>query len=277
MYQSEDTALKTIFDQGLPDFVRLLGCDFGDLESRPTELKDLEPLTRFCDSVWEDLIKNIIWAIEFQSTFSVKIDPIRFVHYAVLLYEKYKKFVNILVICTSEVKKAIEKYAIEFKGFFKITYFLFKEEDGDEKLNTIENKIINNEILTNEDITNLLLLPMMGTKYSTEVQLEKTINLTNRETIKDQEVLDFIKRIQILEVDKFIKDEDKYTELMERINMATNMLRKYDENRRMEGRTEGRREARKEVALRMLSKDVSLDKISEYTCLSIDEINNLSL
>lgn len=93
-----------------------------------------------------------------------------------------------------------------------------KDFDGDKIINNIENKIKNNQKITRHEMLNLALAPFMSSKKPLDKQIEKTVKTLDevRKSMKCSS--DFVFGIELLIVEKFIKNERQHKKL-------TNILR----------------------------------------------------
>ena len=113
----------------------------------------------------------------------------------------------------------------------------------------------------------VVLLPFMGSKRSLTELVEISVHLAN-ELIVDKYLHEEIKSIQMVLVDKFIKDHDKRNELMGVIGMTNRLLEEY-----VEKHEKIAREEEKERWINVLiENDVADEDISRSSGLSIDEI-----
>jgi predicted transposase/invertase (TIGR01784 family) len=101
--------------------------------------------------------------------------------------------------------------------------------------------------------------------------------LLNEDFLKIEEVKEAMNRLKYISADKKIRAaaDLRLRGLNDRNSELTVATEKGKEEGRIEGKAEGIATEKKESAIRMLKKNVSLDDISNYTGLSIEEIKSL--
>jgi hypothetical protein len=127
----------------------------------PTEYNVVDPKMYKPDLVIE--VEDRIYIIEFQST-SVGIEvKKRFRFYSALidyLRNKNNKKIEVHVLSTMEKEKT-KIYKINDEAVFPIYIHSLMDYDGDEFLNTINDKIENNHTIQNDELITLCLVPFM--------------------------------------------------------------------------------------------------------------------
>ena len=215
---------------------------------------------------------NILRNIEFQSTVITNEVLKRFFAYALSANFKTNKSVETLVIVTYSTKERILEYPLNNETIFRVRIFSLKNIDADKKLERIENKVKNKEKLNKEDIHDIVLLPLMGSKHSTEHIIRKTVKLSNECIVNEEDIIK-IKSLQPLMINKFIKNEKLRKKLIGEVNMK---IKLFDEIRE-EGREEGSEEKAIDIAREMLEDNCSIDLIAKYTHLDKPFLENLLL
>ena len=146
-----------------------------------------------------------------------------------------------------------------------------KDFDGDKIINNIENKIKNNQKITRHEMLNLALAPFMSSKKPLNKQIEKTVKTLDevRKSMKCSS--DFVFGIELLIVEKFIKNERQHKKL-------TNILRdtmKIIDEWRQEDYENGKKEEKINTAKNMLKENYSIKQIAKITQLNIESIKQI--
>lgn len=215
---------------------------------------------------------NILRNIEFQSTPITKEVLKRFFAYAASVNFKTNKSIETLVIVTYSTKEKSLEYPLNNETIFRVRIFSLKNIDADKRLERIENKVKNKEKLNKEDIHDIVLLPLMRSKHSTEHIIRKTVKLSNECIVNEEDIIK-IKSLQPLMINKFIKNEKLRKKLIGEVNMK---IKLFDEIRE-EGREEGSEEKAIDIAREMLEDNCSIDLIAKYTHLDKAFLENLLL
>lgn len=188
-----------------------------NLTYNPTELIELDPKIYKTDMILE--LDHLIVLTEFQSTIVKTIDEKRYRLYTALVdYAKRNNKPLILIVISTAEKTKIKQYKINKDCVFTIPIVSLKDFDGDKIINNIENKIKNNQKITRHEMLNLALAPFMSSKKPLNKQIEKTVKTLDevRKSMKCSS--DFVFGIELLIVEKFIKNERQHKKL-------TNILR----------------------------------------------------
>lgn len=154
---------------------------------------------------------------------------------------------------------------------FQSTIVSLKDFDGDKIINNIENKIKNNQKITRHEMLNLALAPFMSSKKPLNKQIEKTVKTLDevRKSMKCSS--DFVFGIELLIVEKFIKNERQHKKL-------TNILRdamKIIDEWRQEDYENGKKEEKINTAKNMLKENYSIKQIAKITQLNIESIKQI--
>ena len=134
-----------------------------------------------------------------------------------------------------------------------------------------ENKIKNNQKITRHEMLNLALAPFMSSKKPLNKQIEKTVKTLDevRKSMKCSS--DFVFGIELLIVEKFIKNERQHKKL-------TNILRdtmKIIDEWRQEDYENGKKEEKINTAKNMLKENYSIKQIAKITQLNIESIKQI--
>ncbi|MFR8879272.1 MAG: hypothetical protein ACLVGV_06480 [Methanobrevibacter smithii] len=241
-----------------------------NLTYNPTELVELDPKIYKTDMILE--LDHLIVLTEFQSTIVKTIDEKRYRLYTALVdYAKRNNKPLILIIISTAEKTKIKQYKINKDCVFTIPIISLKDFDGDKIINNIENKIKNNQKITRHEMLNLALAPFMSSKKPLNKQIEKTVKTLDevRKSMKCSS--DFVFGIELLIVEKFIKNERQHKKL-------TNILRdtmKIIDEWRQEDYENGKKEEKINTAKNMLKENYSIKQIAKITQLNIESIKQI--
>lgn len=241
-----------------------------NLTYNPTELVELDPKIYKTDMILE--LDHLIVLTEFQSTIVKTPDEKRYRLYTALVdyAKRNNKPIMLIVISTAE-KTKIKQYKINKDCVFTIPIVSLKDFDGDKIINNIENKIKNNQKITRHEMLNLALAPFMSSKKPLNKQIEKTVKTLDevRKSMKCSS--DFVFGIELLIVEKFIKNERQHKKL-------TNILRdtmKIINEWRQEDYENGKKEEKINTAKNMLKENYSIKQIAKITQLNIESIKQI--
>lgn len=241
-----------------------------NLTYNPTELVELYPKIYKTDMILE--LDHLIVLTEFQSTIVKTPDEKRYRLYTALVdYAKRNNKPIMLIIISTAEKTKIKEYKINKDCVFTIPIVSLKDFDGDKIINNIENKIKNNQKITRHEMLNLALAPFMSSKKPLNKQIEKTVKTLDevRKSMKCSS--DFVFGIELLIVEKFIKNERQHKKL-------TNILRdtmKIIDEWRQEDYENGKKEEKINTAKNMLKENYSIKQIAKITQLNIESIKQI--
>lgn len=241
-----------------------------NLTYNPTELVELDPKIYKTDMILE--LDHLIVLTEFQSTIVKTPDEKRYRLYTALVdYAKRNNKPIILIVISTAEKTKINEYKINKDCVFTIPIVSLKDFDGDKIINNIENKIKNNQKITRHEMLNLALAPFMSSKKPLNKQIEKTVKTLDevRKSMKCSS--DFVFGIELLIVEKFIKNERQHKKL-------TNILRdtmKIIDEWRQEDYENRKKEEKINTAKNMLKENYTIKQIAKITQLNIESIKQI--
>lgn len=249
-----------------------------NLTYNPTELVELDPKIYKTDMILE--LDHLIVLTEFQSTIVKTPDEKRYRLYTALVdyAKRNNKPIMLIVISTAE-KTKIKEYKINKDCVFTIPIVSLKDFDGDKIINNIENKIKNNQKITRHEMLNLALAPFMSSKKPLDKQIEKTVKTLDevRKSMKCSS--DFVFGIELLIVEKFIKNERQHKKLTNILRDTMKIIdewRQEDyENGKKEGKEEGKEEEKINTAKNMLKENYTIKQIAKITQLNIESIKQI--
>ena len=240
----------------------------------PTELIELDPKIYKTDMILE--LDHLIVLTEFQSTIVKTIDEKRYRLYTALVdYAKRNNKPLILIVISTAEKTKIKEYKINKDCVFTIPIVSLKDFDGDKIINNIENKIKNNQKITRHEMLNLALAPFMSSKKPLDKQIEKTVKTLDevRKSMKCSS--DFVFGIELLIVEKFIKNERQHKKLTNILRDTMKIIDEWRQEDYENGKQEGKEEEKINTAKNMLKENYTIKQIAKITQLNIESIKQI--
>lgn len=245
-----------------------------NLTYNPTELVELDPKIYKTDMILE--LDYLIVLTEFQSTIVKTPDEKRYRLYTALVdyAKRNNKPIMLIVISTAE-KTKIKQYKINKDCVFTIPIVSLKDFDGDKIINNIENKIKNNQKITRHEMLNLALAPFMSSKKPLNKQIEKTVKTLDevRKSMKCSS--DFVFGIELLIVEKFIKNERQHKKLTNILRDTMKIIDEWRQEDYENGKQQGKEEEKINTAKNMLKENYTVKQISKITQLNIESIKQI--
>lgn len=245
-----------------------------NLTYNPTELVELDPKIYKTDMILE--LDHLIVLTEFQSTIVKTIDEKRYRLYTALVdYAKRNNKPLILIVISTAEKTKIKEYKINKDCVFTIPIVSLKDFDGDKIINNIENKIKNNQKITSHEMLNLALAPFMSSKKPLDKQIEKTVKTLDevRKSMKCSN--DFVFGIELLIVEKFIKNERQHKKLTNILRDTMKIIDEWRQEDYENGKQEGKEEEKINTAKNMLKENYTIKQIAKITQLNIESIKQI--
>lgn len=245
-----------------------------NLTYNPTELVELDPKIYKTDMILE--LDYLIVLTEFQSTIVKTIDEKRYRLYTALVdYAKRNNKPLILIVISTAEKTKIKEYKINKDCVFTIPIVSLKDFDGDKIINNIENKIKNNQKITKHEMLNLALAPFMSSKKPLDKQIEKTVKTLDevRKSMKCSS--DFVFGIELLIVEKFIKNERQHKKLTNILRDTMKIIDEWRQEDYENGKQEGKEEEKINTAKNMLKENYIIKQIAKITQLNIESIKQI--
>lgn len=245
-----------------------------NLTYNPTELIELDPKIYKTDMILE--LDHLIVLTEFQSTIVKTIDEKRHRLYTALVdYAKRNNKPLILIVISTAEKTKIKQYKINKDCVFTIPIVSLKDFDGDKIINNIENKIKNNQKITRHEMLNLALAPFMSSKKPLDKQIEKTVKTLDevRKSMKCSS--DFVFGIELLIVEKFIKNERQHKKLTNILRDTMKIIDEWRQEDYENGKKEGKEEEKINTAKNMLKENYTIKQIATITQLNIESIKQI--
>lgn len=245
-----------------------------NLTYNPTELIELDPKIYKTDMILE--LDHLIVLTEFQSTIVKTIYEKRYRLYTALVdYAKRNNKPLILIVISTAEKTKIKQYKINKDCVFTIPIVSLKDFDGDKIINNIENKIKNNQKITRHEMLNLALAPFMSSKKPLDKQIEKTVKTLDevRKSMKCSS--DFVFGIELLIVEKFIKNERQHKKLTNILRDTMKIIDEWRQEDYENGKKEGKEEEKINTAKNMLKENYTIKQIATITQLNIESIKQI--
>lgn len=245
-----------------------------NLTYNPTELVELGPKIYKTDMILE--LDHLIVLTEFQSTIVKTIDEKQYRLYTALVdYAKRNNKPLILIVISTAEKTKIKQYKINKDCVFTIPIVSLKDFDGDKIINNIENKIKNNQKITRHEMLNLALAPFMSSKKPLNKQIEKTVKTLDevRKSMKCSS--DFVFGIELLIVEKFIKNERQHKKLTNILRDTMKIIDEWRQEDYENGKQEGKEEEKINTAKNMLKENYTIKQIATITQLNIESIKQI--
>ena len=245
-----------------------------NLTYNPTELIELDPKIYKTDMILE--LDHLIVLTEFQSTIVKTIDEKRYRLYTALVdYAKRNNKPLILIVISTAEKTKIKQYKINKDCVFTIPIISLKDFDGDKIINNIENKIKNNQKITRHEMLNLALAPFMSSKKPLDKQIEKTVKTLDevRKSMKCSS--DFVFGIELLIVEKFIKNERQHKKLTNILRDTMKIIDEWRQEDYENWKKEGKEEEKINTAKNMLKENYTIKQIATITQLNIESIKQI--
>lgn len=245
-----------------------------NLTYNPTELVELDPKIYKTDMILE--LDHLIVLTEFQSTIVKTPDEKRYRLYTALVdYAKRNNKPIILIVISTAEKTKINEYKINKDCVFTIPIVSLKDFDGDKIINNIENKIKNNQKITRHEMLNLALAPFMSSKKPLDKQIEKTVKTLDevRKSMKCSS--DFVFGIELLIVEKFIKNERQHKKLTNILRDTMKIIDEWRQEDYENGKQEGKEEEKINTAKNMLKENYTIKQIATITQLNIESIKQI--
>ena len=243
-----------------------------NLTYNPTELVELDPKIYKTDMILE--LDHLIVLTEFQSTIVKTIDEKLYRLYTALVdYAKRNNKPLILIVISTAEKTKIKEYKINKDCVFTIPIVSLKDFDGDKIINNIENKIKNNQKITSHEMLNLALAPFMSSKKPLDKQIEKTVKTLDevRKSMKCSS--DFVFGIELLIVEKFIKNERQHKKLTNILRDTMKIIDEWRQEDYENGKQEGKEEEKINTAKNMLKENYTIKQIAKITQLNLSLIH----
>lgn len=245
-----------------------------NLTYNPTELIELDPKIYKTDMILE--LDHLIVLTEFQSTIVKTIDEKRYRLYTALVdYAKRNNKPLILIVISTAEKTKIKQYKINKDCVFTIPIVSIKDFDGDKIINNIENKIKNNQKITRHEMLNLALAPFMSSKKPLDKQIEKTVKTLDEVRKSMKCGSDFVFGIELLIVEKFIKNERQHKKLTNILRDTMKIIDEWRQEDYENGKKEGKEEEKINTAKNMLKENYTIKQIATITQLNIESIKQI--
>ncbi|WP_405304245.1 hypothetical protein [Methanobrevibacter sp.] len=248
----------------------------------PTEIVTVNNENFIMDQLYErddGLLNNV----ESQSSPTYKKELLRFNDYQRHSSINYKKPVNTIILYTGNPNHGLYELWVSETNLLKPKYIIFKEMNGNIKLNNLRYKINNNLSLNCIEAQDLVLIPLMNIDGNIEDIVEELCHLMKKDKSINDDLKFELLKLEVFIINMFVRKEKRKNlfrvigmnirldNLEEDLNnWETEILNKG----KIEGKIEGKQEALEEIAKRLKEK-ISIEEINEITGLSIEKIERL--
>ena len=263
----EDIIFKNHSQRGGQSILRIMHLKGKIVEVHETEFSMVEPKMYKPDFVIE--VTDKIYIIEFQSTYVDINDKKRFRFYTALIdhiKNESNKDIEVHVLSTVEKEKT-KIYKISAEAVFPIYIHSLKSFDGDKLLKSFNEKINRNEILTDDELMLLSLIPFMDNSENVEQSILKTTYLITNIDDLDYGIAQFIKGIELILADKFVKTESIKTTIINLLGGNMKIVEDYAQSKVEEDR--------KQTVLKMFEKGFSIEDIVNATEFKINFVKKV--
>ena len=290
MKKLEDRFFKYYWEKLPKEFHRYIG-EPGEYKKKyPTEIVTIDNENFIMDQLYER-DDGVLNNVESQSSPTYKKELLKFNEYQKYSSISHKKAVNTIILYTGNPNHGMYELWISETNLLKPKYLIFKEMDGDVKLNNLKYKIRNNFSLDIVEAQDLVLIPMMKTDHDKEELVKELCHLMTKDKTIDEKLKFNLKRLEVFIINMFVRKE-KRNELLKVIDMnikldnleedlnnwETEILNKGKQEGKIEGIIEGKIEWKQETLEEMAKKlkgKISDEEISQITGLEIEKINGL--
>jgi len=262
----EDIIFKSHGRRGGESILRIMSLKGRIVQVHETEFGIIEPKMYKPDFVLE--VTDKIYIIEFQSTFVDIHDKKRFRFYTALIdhiKNKSNKDIEVHVLSTVEKEKT-KYYSISDEAVFLIYIHSLKSFDGDEIINRINGKITHNLVLTDDELMLLSLVPFMTNSTNVEQSILRTTYLISNIDELDYEIAQFIKGIELILADKFIKTDSIKKTVINLLGGNMKIVEDYAQSKV--------EESMKQTVLNMFDEGFSIDEIVRGTKYNLDFVKD---
>lgn len=269
----KDKFFKILFRSMADVFIKTFGINERIKEFYPTELITDDFKSLMMDLVFTTYNGEMV-VLEFHSGNTGSKNLRKFFQYGANLSMEVNKPTNIYVIATGKREKSIKKIKTTNGLIFEPKIIFFKDMDGDKELKELEEKIKKNEDIDFKTLSNLVFIPFMESEKTHEYMVERVCKLTNEvKNISENEKI-LIKNCQIILLNIFVKDLEKFSEILRVIKMKNDFFEEFLKNEREEGIVLGREEGRLEGIVEG-KEEGRLEGIMEGKKEALDEVKSL--
>lgn len=113
---------------------------------------------------------------------------------------------------------------------FQVQPIIMQDQNADEVLGKLQQKVESGEKLTKEDLLPLVLCPLMGGETSQKDRVQAAYNITNKAIAEDDELIRKVEAVVYVMADKFLDSVDM-KELKEELKMTRQGRMMYEEGR----------------------------------------------
>lgn len=277
MKKLEDRFFKYYWEKLPHEFHRYIREPGEYRKKYPTEIITVNNENFIMDQLYER-DDGVLNNVESQSSPTYKKELLKLNDYQKYSSINHQKAVNTIILYTGNPDHGMYELWVSETNLLKPKYVIFKEMDGDIKLNNLKYKINNNIALDNIEAQDLVLIPLMNSSRDKEELVEELCYLMMKDKTIDENLKFNLKRLEVFVINMFVRKE-KRNELLNVIDMNIKLdnleedLNNWETEILNKGKIEGKEETLKEIAKKL--KKISDEEISQIIGLSIEKINSL--
>jgi len=273
-HNNYDLVLKEAFSLFHNKSLDFLGLDLPPIVSfMETEIAEVETTDDMMDLNFL-LQDGSILHLEEETYLSIG-DLIRFAHYDLRLFKRYKKRIHTVVLTPSDGSpgtKVLDTGNLQYS----VLQIVFQDRDGDSLLEEIQSALGRGEPVNELE---MIFLPLMKSAESAGTLLRKTIEL--EKNLPDESLRNKVRELTLILSNRIV-DKTILDELWEELQMLK--VIKYAEEKGMkkgkiegkiEGKKEGKEEGTIEVAKNLLSLGMDAEFVMKATGLDLPTIRSL--
>ncbi len=284
-YHSNDILMKSLSELYKNQVLKIYQLDYPKIkEVLPNNFPQIKVDERRADNVFL-LEDESILLLEYETNSRIIENHLKYSEYVLRIVNRYYKEdnqikkVHVAVIYSSDILPDVQLLDMG-SMFIETKSVSLREYDGDAILMGIQHKIENGILLTKEDIMKLILVPLMKSTQNRHVLIRKSIDIA-KDIQNEHEQIAVI--VGILTATDKIIDEEYSKSIREWLRM-TKVEKIYQQEKEESLRELAlRNQQEKEQALKALAyemakkllPDFNVEKISQITGLSVDEIEKL--
>lgn len=155
---------------------------------------------------------------EFQSTDGGIPDLKRFRVYEAMTSYQHKVSVTTYVLFSGQIKNPVTEFT-EGTNTYRIIPLILTNQNADEEIQKIRQKMAQDEILTKEDLIPLILCPLMSGVMSQKERIKEAFSITREATSVDSNEIKKMEAMIYTMADKFL-DKMSMEEIVEDISMT---------------------------------------------------------
>lgn len=233
--QHEDIALKLTAQFFAQELMSHFGIEGKVVAIAPTELVQIELHRQSQD--FDFVMEDGSWKhFEFQSTNEGVRGLKRFRNYEATASYHHDVEVTTYVLYSGNIKNPVTEFT-EGINTYRVHPIIMQNENADEVLGELEDKVKCGEVITKEELVPLVLSPLMGGETTIKERIKRSLNITRVSKNVAKEDVDRIETVIYAMVDKFLEkmELEEVWEMMKMTTLGEILLREGREEGRLEG------------------------------------------